>query len=60
MTVKQLKEFLNVFDDNLTVRIDTQGAFYNIKAVGTFLDESTNQNSPYLSCTTIDQTLYGI
>lgn len=59
MTVKQLKEFLSIFDDNLNVWIDTNGAYYEIKSVGSFLDESTNnpQRSPYLSCTTIDELL---
>ena len=53
MTVKELKNFLEIFEDDLNVWIDTQGAYYEITSVGSFLDESTNKNSPHISCETI-------
>ena len=53
MTVKELKEFLQAFDDDLNVWIDTQGAYYEITSVGSFLDELTNKHSPRISCETI-------
>lgn len=60
MTVSEIKIWLENFDDNDQLWIDTQGAYYQIKSIRVFDDEETSKKQPCICCDTINPCMFGI
>lgn len=50
MTVSEIRIWLDNFNDNDQLWIDTQGAYYQIKSIRVFDDEETGKKQPCICC----------